>query len=369
MSRKKVIIVNNLLGYYGAENVLINMVNNLDQKKYEVTVLTLNESDSSKLVTGIKYRFIFEKYKNIFSKIKNKLKLMMAYKKLAKIYCSGYDVAVAFKMGESSKLVGFCDAPKKFCWIHSNVTEIEEDYSYGFKSLSEECEFLTRFNVLVAVSKACSDSFEKKYGKNFNIKVIYNPIDAEKIKNKANEEISKTEYDLFDGAVPIIGTVARIDSQKGIDRLFHISERLLDEKINHKLIIVGDGVDFKKYSNEVNDKHINNIYMLGFRSNPYKYIKRFNLFICSSYCESYSIVINEALVLGIPVVSTKCGGPEEVLQYGKYGVLTENNEEDLYSAVRRFLLEGASGIETYNGSNSMAAFIKNIDKLFWGNIQ
>lgn len=33
MSRKKVIIVNNLLGYYGAENVLINMVNNLDQKK------------------------------------------------------------------------------------------------------------------------------------------------------------------------------------------------------------------------------------------------------------------------------------------------------------------------------------------------
>lgn len=32
MSRKKVIIVNNLLGYYGAENVLINMVNNLDQK-------------------------------------------------------------------------------------------------------------------------------------------------------------------------------------------------------------------------------------------------------------------------------------------------------------------------------------------------
>lgn len=107
MSRKKVIIVNNLLGYYGAENVLINMVNNLDQKKYDVTVLTLNESDSSKLAVGIKYKFIFEKYRNIFSKIKNKLKLTMAYKNLAKIYCRGYDIAVAFKMGESSKLVGF----------------------------------------------------------------------------------------------------------------------------------------------------------------------------------------------------------------------------------------------------------------------
>ena len=55
-----------------------------------------------------------------------------------------------------------------------------------------------------------------------------------------------------------------------------------------------------------------------------------------------------------------------VLQYGKYGVLTENNEEDLYSAVRKFLLVGASGIEVYNGSDSMTEFIKNIDKLFGG---
>lgn len=225
---------------------------------------------------------------------------------------------------------------------------------------------MTRFNALVAVSKACADSFEEKYGKSFNIKVIYNPVDSKRIRDKANENMSKEECELFDGNVPIIGTVARIDSQKGIDRLLHISERLLDEKINHKLIIVGDGVDFKKYSNEVNDKHLNNIYMLGFRSNPYKYVKKFNLFICSSYWESYSIVINEALVLGIPVVSTKCGGPEEVLQYGKYGVLTENNEEDLYLTVRKFLLEGASGIEVYNGSNSMPEFINNIDKLFGG---
>lgn len=363
MKRKKVLVVNNLLGYYGAENVLINMVNNMDQQKYEITVLTLNECDDSFLKDSVRYSYIFEKGKGIYGRIKNKLNLALGFERLAKKYCSGYDVAIAFKMGECANLVSRCDAPKKYCWIHSNVSQIDEPYSYSFNGLKEEKECLSKFDSLISVSAFCLESFVKKYGNEYQIKVIYNPIDSVRIAEMANEELPQEDTKLFNTSDPIIGTVARIDNQKRIDRLIYISQKLTEAHISHKLIIIGDGVDFQKYSAEIKDKKLSNIYMIGFRKNPYMYVKRFNLFICSSFCESYSIVVNEALALGVPVISTKCGGPEEVLQHGRYGILTENKKESLFETVKDFLLGNAIKPEIYDPENSMKNFQAEIEKL------
>lgn len=364
---KKILIVNNILGYYGAENVLINLVNNINLQKYDVTVLTLIQCDSSRLAKDINYKYIFNA-RGVLSKIKNKIKLIMNFKLLAKIYCSGYDIAIAFKMGECAKIVAYCNSFKKFCWIHSNVSELKEACSYSFNNLYEEQFFLTRFNSFIAVSKHCAESFKRKYKGEYNVEVIYNPINIKKILIDSGEILSDSEKELFDESIPVIGTVARIDNLKRIDRLIHISERLQKENIKHKLIIIGSGVDYKKLFNEIKKKNLNNVFMIGFQKNPYKFMRRFNLYVCSSQSESYSIVVNEALALKVPVISTKCGGPEEVLQYGKYGILTENNEDDLYYAVKKFCLEGISYISEYDATISMKKFIKEIDELFEGKL-
>ena len=362
MKRKKVLIVNNRLGYYGAENVLTNMVNHMDTKKYDITVMTLVKSNENFLSTNVKYKYIFSDKSNTITKIGNKIKLYLGYKYLSKIYCKGYDIAIAFKMGECAKIVGYSDACSKYCWIHSNVSEIEERYSYSFQSLNEEKKFLERFDMLIAVSKNCEESFKMKYGNTFKMRVIYNPIDIEKINNMANEEIPESEKYLFYDETPVIGTVARIDSQKGIDRLIYIAEKLKDKKVKYRMVIIGDGIDYKKYLKLVNEKKLP-VYMLGFRSNPYMYVKKFKLFICSSIWESYSLVVNEALALNIPVISTKCGGPEEVLEYGEYGTLTDNNQESLYNAVEDFFEKNVTNKFPVYKKDSMKKFLMQIDKL------
>lgn len=312
----------------------------------------------------MKYKFIFKKGNDILSKIENKIKLTLDYEKLARIYCKGYDIAIAFKMGESAKLVGYSSCEKKYCWIHSNVSDLDEKYSYSFESLEEEKSFLSKFDSMVAVSESCKKSFVERYGKKLPVHVILNPVDANEIKEKAKENI-QDNGDTFAGQEPIIGTIARMEEdQKKISRLINISFRLKSEGIGHKLVLIGNGPDYKKYQDEIQKKNGTQIYLCGFQKNPYKYLVRFNLFVCSSRWESYSIVVNEALVLGIPVISTKCGGPEEVLQQGKWGELTENNEEALYESIKSFLLnKNQKLLYGYDAEISMRSFMQGVKEL------
>lgn len=361
--KKKIVIVNNLLGFYGAENVLLNMAKYMDQAKYDITVLTLKKGKRERLPFGIKYHYIFANGCSVFAKIRNKLLLSIGFQTLAKIFCQGYDIAIAFKMGECAKLVSFCDAPKKYCWIHSNVADSLEPYSYSFESVEQECACLNIFSGFIAVSRKCVESFREKYAVSRDITVIYNPVDQKKIMNLAAEPLPEEDRIMVAGGIPTIGSVARIEPIKGIDRLLNISKRLEKEGILHKLLIIGDGADFAKCVARINREHINCATMVGFRENPYNLMRRFSVLVCSSYSESFSLVVNEALCLEIPVISTRCGGPEEILENGRYGVLTENDEESLYSAVKEYILTRTMLTERYDPSESIKTFVDNVDKL------
>lgn len=362
---KKIIIVNNLLGYYGAENVLINLLKGLDKTKFEITLLTLNESDISCIKNfNIKYKFIFSKKSNILSRLTNKIKLVLGYDFLSKVYCRNFDVGISFKMGECAKLVGKSNSKEKYCWIHSNVSEIDEEYSYGFKNKEEEINLLKNFDSLIAVSESCKNSFVKKYGELFNVRVIYNPVNIDVIQSKAKEQLSKSEEDLFSQNF-IIGTVARLDEkQKRISWLIKLSNYLDKAGINHKMVIIGGGNDESEYRSMIEKLKANNVILLGFKDNPYKYLKQFDLFICSSFWESYSIVVNEAISLGVPTISTKCGGPEEVLEHGKYGVLCDNNFEELKETVVKYLTKTSNfKLNKYDASKSITDFINNVENM------
>ena len=74
-----------------------------------------------------------------------------------------------------------------------------------------------------------------------------------------------------------------------------------------------------------------------------------DIFVCSSRAEGFSLVIAEAMALGIPVISTYCSGPNELLQEGKYGVLVENTEEALYVGIKT-VLKDMTKMDNYVGA-------------------
>lgn len=59
--------------------------------------------------------------------------------------------------------------------------------------------------------------------------------------------------------------------------------------------------------------------------------------MCSSYYEGYNLTVAEGIILGVPVLSTDCAGPKELLDGGKYGMIVENSADGLYLGLKQLI--------------------------------
>ena len=78
--------------------------------------------------------------------------------------------------------------------------------------------------------------------------------------------------------------------------------------------------------------------LLGYQTNPYKYVSKCDLFVCSSHSEGFSTAATEALIVGTPVCTTNVSGMREMLgENNEWGIVTDNDEEALYQGIKRLL--------------------------------
>lgn len=336
---KRILFLMNTLTGGGAEKVLVDIVNNLDKDKFDVTLQTICDVGIYKdaLNEKVRYKTII-KSKNIFwRKVMGHVLLKrMSPRHFYKMYVDdNYDIEVAFLEGIPTKILAASDNPNKFAWVHIDLYNY-----YGqtkmFRSVQQNAGCYKRFKKIFCVSQSAKEGFKKRFGFDENVEVLYNPVDENIIKEKANEPITEVE---FNDKFKII-TVGRLVHQKGYDRLMRVHKRLITEGYDYELWILGEGSERSKLEKYIYENDLcNSVRLLGFHSNPYKFVKKADLFICSSRAEGFSLVVAEALVLGCPVISTNCSGPNELLDESKYGLLVENNEEGIYAGIKTMLTD------------------------------
>lgn len=192
-----------------------------------------------------------------------------------------------------------------------------------------------RAKKVIVVSKAIREDLIKRFNvKKEKIQVIYNPIDIEKIERLSKEEIEPEYKRTFE--YPVIINIGALIDQKGQWHLIRAFSEA--KKINKdlKLIILGEGELESFLSKLIKGFDLeNDVYLLGWQENPFKFLARSKLFVLSSLWEGLGIVILEALACGVPVISSDCmAGPREILapdtninfqtediEYAKHGVL------------------------------------------------
>lgn len=166
---------------------------------------------------------------------------------------------------------------------------------------------------------------------------IYNPIIVEDILIKAQRK----EKVFNDNSKIKIVSVGRLARQKGFDILLEAHKKLIDEKIEHEVYILGNDGGEKEYLiKKIKEYNLeNSFFLIGFKENPYSHIKQADIFVSVSRYEGYSLVIAEAICLEKPIISTKCVGPNELLDNGKYGIMIEpENVEELSNAIKNLIL-------------------------------
>lgn len=140
------------------------------------------------------------------------------------------------------------------------------------------------------------------------LKVVYNIHNFNEIKMKSEEQLDADEEFLFKSKVIIY--VGRFDENKAPDRLIEAFNYLRSiKKIGEdvRLLFIGNGdKDYVDYLNNLLVKYElkDSVFFLGFKDNPYKYIKRSSILVSSSFSEGLPGVVIESVFLKTPVVTT-----------------------------------------------------------------
>lgn len=319
----------------GAEKVLVNLVNNLDRTKYDVTLYSIFDEGVNKrfLQPHITYRSRFKKVFRGNSQLMKLFSPKVLYRFFIK---ENYDIVVSYLEGPAARIISGCENSEiqKIAWIHSEMLN-ENLAKVGFRSLNEAKDSYSKFNVIAAVSKNVLDAFKNRFDLKSKMKVVYNVNETEQIVSKSKEPIPA----FADEEALKICSVGKIIPVKGYDRLLEVHRRLLDEGIWHMIEILGIGAMKSEIEKKAERMGVSKSFrLLGYDKNPYKYIAKSDLYVCSSYREGFSTSVTEALILGVPVISALVSGAKELLgENNEFGIVTENSTEGLYIAMKELL--------------------------------
>ena len=337
--KKKILFLIESFAGGGVEKVFIDLINNMDISKYDITVMSIWDYGVRKkdLRKDVKYKSIFPNIRGIsrvFHNFVEKSDGSLLYKLGIR---EKYDIEIAFIEGRATKIIGASNNPnsRKIAWVHIDLSQGHWTSRVFRESLEREKDCYKKFNDIVFVSNSAKEGFKNLFGDDFdNLQVKYNPIIAEDIVKKAEEEVNDIEKPKDK---MLLVTSGRLVSQKGYESLLEACNKLNKDSIKYELWILGEGWDRPKLEELMNKYSLSNVKLLGFKENPYKYIKQGDLFVCSSKNEGFSLVIAEAMILGLPVISTNCSGPNELLDFGQFGYMVENNEEALYKGLKEII--------------------------------
>ena len=376
----KVLVLHGHLSMGGEERVLLSVLKNLVELNYDVDLLiTWNHGENNlfenEIPKKVNYKFLFDNYngKNKLIKEIYRIRAKATYlKKVEKIIKENkYDVIIDY----SSNLLKYNNFDIKvpvFAWIHFSLT-------FGEKLSADKIEKYRKqykkYDKILAICDTMRDEFLEILGMDKNkVELVYNPIDLEAIRKKAEnidkkyENYLKQDYFL---------QVSRLTEQKQPEHLVDIYYKLKQRGIKEKLYFIGNGEKVELIKQKIKEYKLeDDVILLGQIENPYPFFKNAKLFVHTGKYEGLPTVLLESLALGTPVVAYDCPtGPKDILgknsEYGKLIPLNDKdvfvekvcelmNDDEKYKNYRKISLVRADDFSMKNNKIKLQTLIENI---------
>ena len=329
----------------GVEKVMLSLMNNLDREKFEMTVcLNLNQGELRDEFPSHVRKVYLTDGKEDFSKNKiiQKIQLFQRRQKLEKLRKNpeivdreylkeNYDIEIAMTYNDFEPVLNSSNKnSKKVGWFHSEI-QVPKLQPLVPKIL----EHFPQFHYMIYCSEKIKNLMHEHYP-NLNYpkeSVIINAIPIEEIKQKAN-----ADFLLPNAESNIFVSVGRLHTRKGYHKLMDAHKKLLNEGFQHTVIIIGDGEELPNLLEQQKNLGVEKSFVFaGNQMNPYPFIKNADFFIMPSESEAWPLVIAEALILQKPIIATKVGDVESMIEDRKTGYLIDYDTHEIYVAMKEFL--------------------------------
>jgi len=349
---KRILFFNDGMEMGGTEKLLVGLLNHLVTKDYTVTLLLPIPSDRNILLRNLSWKVQVKYiYEDKTSHLKKKFgeNLMIFFPRLfAKwkgIKASDYDEVVCFKETFFARIFSKMKLPK-ILWIHNilykrkyeaGTTREKISVWLNKKQIKKVQRSYDDFDKVICVSDAAKNAYltvlHDGHMPEQDIRVLYNAVDLSNVTEKAKEKIE----DLPQGQTNFI-LITRTSPEKRTDRLMSAASRLKEEGYDFHIYIIGDGMDSDEMQKTVSSLALTDrITLMGRTENPFPYILQCKWSLCVSERESFSLVLLESMALKTPVITTDCGGPRDIIDSGKYGILVDNSAEGVYQGMKMVL--------------------------------
>ena len=304
--------------------------------KFDVHVKTILNSGPyiNQLNEGITYSSLFKKK---FRGTVTLFKLCPSFLSYRFVVRENYDIIISFLEGMTARILSGCRSKniRKIAWIHTAFNS-KHLYSKCFRGSKDAKKCYEKFDVIACVSQQVKEKFEQCSGLYNRCRVIYNTNDTDAIEKDSKQE----PLDFTPDTNKInICSVGKLEEVKGYDRLIPVLGKINTEISPIHLFLFGKGSQRKKLEELAKANGFESgVTFMGYKANPYSYMSRCDLYVCSSYREGFSTSVTEALVLGMPILSTDCSGAKEMLgNNNEYGIVVDNSSEGIYRGLKQLL--------------------------------
>lgn len=324
--RKKLLFCSYDLNIGGIETALINLLNNMDYSKYDITLILERKQGVflDKLNSNIKVKeykvcsiknVLFRKFYNFFKKL---FWIIFNYHR--------YDFSCSYATYSlPCNMLAYYGSKNNMLYVHSNYKYIYDEK--GLRNFFDSRRIDLFKHIVFVANEAMKDLIDFYPEIKDRSLVINNLVDYQKVIDLANDSVSfskKTKW--------LFVFVGRLDEKsKRLSRMINVVKRFDDVS----LLIVGDGPDSQMYCDMIAD--CSRITMIGSKKNPYPYMKLADYVVLSSEYEGFPVVYSEAIILGKKIISTIDVTDDFISLPNRFGYIVSKNEDEMYDQIKSIL--------------------------------
>lgn len=356
MKKKKILFICPSLCQGGLEHFQISVLKMLDKEKYDITLFLYLKDitllslvpEHVKVIIDSDDNHYFRRFKAIRLNLKKKLASLFRLRKLYDDYSKAlrdyihkekmkhpakdvfadeyFDVVIANAIGNATEMALYISAKRRYVFYHGSM-----DTHHDLMR-----KLFPQFDGIIAVSSGVKKMLQKAYPMvKEKILLLENYIDAKEVLEKS-KHIEIENIAISDENNIKVCSCGRLSPEKGFDLAVKAASILKEKGYKFKWYFIGDGNGKKKIEELMKLYSVESeICITGYMDNPFSIMNMCDYYVQPSYEESYGRTVKEAMILGLPIISTETVGVKNLIDSGKNGILTAINADALAEGIIR----------------------------------